>query len=616
MPYGAKQDKKTNYGPLIEVVVMVSTKKILISRRFFLGVSISAIALAACSPETEISSSVPAAPSWAVEEVRTSEYIAPELASSDIRPEIGGLHGAVVSEHPLASQAGYEVLRSGGNAVDAAVSMAAILAVVRPHMNSVGGDALSLFYEADTGQVTALNASGAAGVVATPSFFTDQGMTRMPPAGAASVTVPGAVSAWAAALAKYGTMTLAEALEPAILIAEEGFMVSTTLAEDLFTAATRLNEAGQEIYRPGGEPLKAGDLLRNPKLAASLRTIAKVGPDAMYGGEIGASLAAFIEAEGGHLRPSDFSAHQPEWVEPILTTFQGRTIYSMPPNSQGVVMLQMMAMAEEIPFAERSPNSPVLLHELVEITKLAFADRDRWVADPRFADVPISALLDRDYLSERSTLVGEEASAHREAGFGEEILISANAKRDEGGDTVYLMVVDRNGNAVSWIQSLYGTFGSNMVDPATGIVLQNRGSGFSLVEGHPNQVAPGKRPFHTLMNALVTNDEGFEIAIGTPGGGGQPQFVMQALIQAIMFGLSPQQAVEAPRFRIGSGRQLQLESRLSEQAKSGLAARGHDITVTEGWVADYGSVQMIQKLPSGVLRTGADMRREAAAMAY
>lgn len=595
---------------------MVNVKKHMIFNRIILGASISAIALVACSPETGVSSSVPAPPALVVEEVRTSEYIAPELAASDIRPETGGIHGAVVSEHPLASQVGYEVLRSGGNAVDAAVSMAAILAVVRPHMNSVGGDALSLFYEADTGKVTALNASGAAGAVATLSFFTDQSMTRMPPAGAASVTVPGAVSAWAAALEKYGTITLAEALEPAILIAEEGFMVSSTLAEDLFTAATRLNDAGQEIYRPGGEALKAGDLLRNPKLAASLRTIAKEGPGAMYGGEIGASLAAFIEAEGGHLRPSDFSSHQPEWVEPISTTFQGHTIHSMPPNSQGIVMLQMMAMTEEIPFAERSSNSPELLHELVEITKLAFADRDRWVADPRFADIPIPELLDRDYLSERSTLVGEEASAHREAGFGEEIVVATNAKLNEGGDTVYLMAVDQDGNAVSWIQSLYGTFGSNLVDPTTGIVLQNRGSGFSLVEGHPNQVAPGKRPFHTLMNALVTNDEGFEIAIGTPGGGGQPQFVMQALIQTIMFGLSPQQAVEAPRFRIGSGKRLQLEARLPEETKSGLAARGHDITLTEGWTADYGSVQIIQKLSSGVLRTGADMRREAAAMAY
>ncbi|MDP2140420.1 MAG: gamma-glutamyltransferase [Gammaproteobacteria bacterium] len=577
----------------------------------------TALAIAACAPETaEVPASASPLSVAVVEEVRTSEYIAPELTSSDIRPEVGGTHGAVVSEHPLASQIGYEVLRAGGNAVDAAVSMAGVLAVVRPHMNSVGGDALSLFYEADTGNVTAMNASGAAGAVATPSFFTDQGMTRVPSSGAGSITVPGAVSAWAAALEKYGTITLAEALEPAIQIAEDGFMVSSTLAEDLFTAATRLNEAGQEIYRPNGKPLRAGDLLKNPKLAATLRKIASQGPSAMYGGEVGAAIAAFVEAEGGHLRPADFNAHEPEWVEPISTTFQGRTIHTMPPNSQGIVMLQMMAMAESLPFAERSSNSPELLHELVEITKLAFADRDRWVADPRFADIPIDELLDRDYLAERAALIGGEASSHREAGFGNEILIASNAKLNEGGDTVYLMVVDPAGNAVSWIQSLYGTFGSNLVDPVTGVVLQNRGSGFSLVEGHPNQVAPGKRPFHTLMNGLVTNDAGFEIAIGTPGGGGQPQFVVQALIQTLMFDLSPQQAVEAPRFRTGSGLELELETRLPNAAKDGLAARGHDISLTEGWTADYGSVQMIQKLPSGVLRTGADMRREAAAMAY
>ncbi len=575
--------------------------------------------LLACSPQDPVATATPPAaapPATALVEVATSEQIAPELAGSDIRPEVGGLRGAVVSEHPLASQVGYEVLRAGGNAVDAAVSMAGVLAVVRPHMNSVGGDMFGLFYEADTGQVTALNASGAAGSVGTPSFFTDKGLTRVPGSGAGSVTVPGAVSGWAAALERYGSISLAEALEPAIQVAEEGFMVSATLAEDLHEASARLNPAGQAVYRPGGEPLQAGDLLRSPQLAASLRMLAEQGPQAMYGGELGQSIAAFIEAEGGHLRPQDFAAHEPQWLDPVSISFRGREVYTMPPNSQGIVALQMLTMADTLPLETLGSNSPELLHYLVEYSKLAFADRDRWVADMRMAEVPVPQLLDADYLQRRAATVTEMAALEVEAGFGDEIFVAANAKVDEGGDTVYLMVVDAEGNAVSWIQSLYGTFGSNLMDPATGIVLHNRGAGFSLVEGHPNQVAPGKRPMHTLMNLLVTNADGFEMAVGTPGGGGQPQFVVQGVIQSLIFGMSPQQAVEAPRFRAGNGAELGLESRLPPATREALAARGHEVSVTEGWTADYGSLQMIQKLPNGILRPGADMRREAAAMAF
>ncbi len=575
--------------------------------------------LLACSPEQPVTSASPPAaapPASAVVEVATSEQIAPELAGSDIRPEVGGLRGAVVSEHPLASQVGYEVLRAGGNAVDAAVSMAGVLAVVRPHMNSVGGDMFGLFYEADTGQVTALNASGAAGAVGTPAFFIDKGLTRVPGSGSGSVTVPGAVSGWAAALERYGTISLAEALQPAIQVAEEGFMVSATLAEDLHEASARLNPAGQAVYRPGGEPLKAGDLLRSPQLAQSLRLLAEQGPQAMYGGELGQSIAAFIEAEGGHLRPEDFAAHEAQWLDPVSISFRGREVYTMPPNSQGIVALQMLTMADTLPLETLRSNSPELLHYLVEYSKLAFADRDRWVADMRMAEVPVPQLLDADYLQRRAATVTEMAALEVEAGFGDEIFVAANAKVDEGGDTVYLMVVDAEGNAVSWIQSLYGTFGSNLMDPATGIVLHNRGAGFSLVEGHPNQIAPGKRPLHTLMNLLITNPDGFEMAVGTPGGGGQPQFVVQGVIQSLIFGLSPQQAVEAPRFRAGNGAELGLESRLPPSTREALAARGHEVSVTEGWTADYGSLQMIQKLPNGILRPGADMRREAAAMAF
>jgi len=551
------------------------------------------------------------------DEVQTAEDIPLELAGADIRPEVGGLHAAVVSGHPLASQIGYEVLRQGGNAADAAVTMAAMLAVLRPHMNSVGGDTFALFYEAESGEVSVLNASGRAGALATPEFYSELGHQRVPFAGPLSITVPGAVSAWDETLSRYGSISLNEALQPAIQVAEEGFMVSSTLAADLASAAPRLNEAGQAIYMPGGAPLQAGDILRSTDLAASLRLIAEQGPAAMYGGELGARIAAFLESEGSHLRNDDFAAHQAEWMESVSIPFQGKQVHTVPPNSQGMVLLQMLAMAEKLPLSERSYNSPQLLHELAEITKIAFADRDRWVADPDFAKAPLANLLASDYLESRLALVGPMASAEHATGLSSELVDYYGNGPNEGGDTIYLMVVDTDGNAVSWIQSIFGSFGSGLVVPETGIVMQNRGAGFTLEEGHPNQIAPGKRPFHTLMATLVTDADGeLAMTIGTPGGGGQPQFIAQTLIKSLAFGLSPQQAVESPRYRTGSGSSLALESRLPMETVDALGAMGHEVEVTEGWTANFGNMMVIERLPNGVLRTGADMRREAAAMAW
>ena len=551
------------------------------------------------------------------DEVQTAEDVPLELAGSDIRPEVGGLHGAVVSGHPLASQMGYEVLRNGGNAADAAVTMAAMLAVLRPHMNSVGGDAFALFYDAESKEVSVLNASGRSGALATPEYYRERGHERVPFAGALSVTVPGAVSAWDETLRRFGGISMEEALQPAIGLAETGFMVTNTLAADLASAAPRLNETGQAIYLPEGKPLQAGDILKSEGLAASLRMIAEQGPDAMYGGELGARIASFLEDEGSALRAADFEAHDAEWTSSVSIPFQDMQVHTVPPNSQGMVLLQMLAMAEMLPLNERSYNSPQLLHELAEITKIAFADRDRWVADPDFADAPLDTLLDTEYLADRLALLGDMASSEHSSGLESELIDRYGNGPNEGGDTIYLMVVDADGNAVSWIQSIFGSFGSGLVVPGTGIVMQNRGAGFSLEEGHPNLIAPGKRPFHTLMATLVTDADGeLAMTIGTPGGGGQPQFIAQTLVKSLTFGLSPQQAAESPRYRTGSGTNLGLESRLPDKTIEALEAMGHEVEVTDGWTANFGNMMLIQRLPNGVLRTGADMRREAAAMAW
>ena len=541
----------------------------------------------------------------------------------EIRPEVSGMHGAVTAGHPLAAAAGYEVLRNGGTAADAAVTMAAILAVVRPHMNGVGGDAFALFYDGETREVQALNGSGRAAEGATPEFFLEQEIEEMPETGPLAVTVPGAVSAWEAALQRHGTISLAQALEPAIHFAREGFVVTTTLAADL-SGATRLNEAGRELYAPGGDPLPAGEILRNPALAASLQAISDEGPGAIYGGEVGQALADFLETEGSPLRLEDFAAHSADWVDPVSLEFQGLSVHTLPPNSQGMVLLQTLGMVEARGIDAESAFAPEHLHALVEAKKLAFADRDRWVADPETDPAPMGRLLDPEYLAERAQQIGSEAAAEVAPGFedSDEPTASASRAGDAGqaagdGDTVYLIAVDAEGNAVSWVQSLFHSFGSGLVEPETGIVLQNRGGGFNLQEGHPNRIAPGKRPFHTLMATLVTGSGGeFEMAMGTPGGHGQSQTVAQALIQMVNFGMSPQHAAEAPRYRSYDGLTLRLESRLPETTRAGLAGMGHEVGVSQGWTAPFGNLQIIRRDANGVLRTGVDMRREAAALAY
>ncbi len=566
-------------------------------------------------------------------EVRTASEVPAALDPPDpIRPEVSGLHGAVVAGHPLAAAAGYEVLRAGGNATDAVVTMAAILAVVRPHMNGVGGDAFALFLDADEEEVRALNGSGRAGRLADPAFFEADGHESMPGSGASAVTVPGAISAWAAAMERAGTLTLAEALAPAIRLAEEGFVVTHTLAEDL-EGATRLNDAGQALYAPDGNPLEAGATLRNPALAETLRTLADEGPSAMYGGAIGQALADFIETEGGPLRVEDFADHRADWERPTSMDWLDRRVHTTGPNSQGFVLLQTLGIAEAAGMRDGASLSPDALHTLIEAKKLGFADRDRWLADPAVAPLPMEDLLDPDYLRERAALIdrdraaealdpGEEAPWESAAAHGDDEASSGDETSNDGeplddGDTVYLMAVDADGNAVSWIQSLFSSFGSGLVEPTTGIVLQNRGAGFTLEEGHPNRVAPGKRPFHTLMATMVTDPDGrFEIAIGTPGGHGQSQTVAQGLLHLLHGGLSPQAAVEAPRYRSEDGTVVLLEDRYPEAGRDFLEARGHELRLRSGWTAPFGNLMVIRREADGTLRTGADMRREGAAMAW
>jgi gamma-glutamyltranspeptidase/glutathione hydrolase len=535
------------------------------------------------------------------------------------RPDVRGTTGAVSAGHPLAAQAGLSVLKGGGTATDAIIAMAGVLAVVRPHMNGMGGDAFGIFYDGATNEVSALNASGRSGALATPDFFSSLGLDEIPTTGGLSVSVPGAVAGWVDAHERFGTKSFGELLEPAIHFARDGFPVSTRLALDFEAQGARLNEHGQNRYLPGGSPPVVGTLLKNPALAASLETVARRGKAGYYEGEIARALAAFVEREGGHLRASDFAAHTSTWVEPLRGDYLGHTFVVMPPSTQGPAQLALIEMSKAHAIETLGHNSAEYFHTLIELKKLAFADRDRWIGDPEKADVPIARLLDAEYLRARAEMVNPSQAAEGvAAGFGDDHEGLEEEDLDDRGDTVYLTAVDQWGNAVSWIQSNFSGFGSGLLDAETGILLHNRGSLYTLAEGHPNQVAPGKRPYHTLTPMMaLTDDGGFAFTLGTPGGDSQPQSLLQIVHNLLVFGMTPQEAIEAPRFRSMAGLAVSVEDRVSLEALSGLEARGHLLTVIQGWTATFGGAQMIMYDPTtGVLTAAADPRREAYALAY
>ncbi len=533
------------------------------------------------------------------------------------RPDVRGTLGAVSAGHPLAAQAGLAVLQEGGTATDAVIAMAGVLAVVRPHMNGVGGDAFGIFYDGASGEVSALNGSGRSGALATPDFFTAQGLTEVPQKGAGSVSVPGAVAAWVDAHERFGTLPFERLLAPAIRYAREGFPVSWRGAADWESQGDDLNEPGRNLYLPNGAAPPVGSLLRNAALGETLQAIARGGKEAFYEGAVGQRLAGFVEAEGGHLRAEDFAAHTSTWVEPLRGEYLGHTFLVMPPNTQGVAQLAYMELAKHHPIASLGHNSTEYLHTMIELKKLAFADRDRWVADPEKADIPVERMLDPDYLRRRAGLVDMGRAAEDVApGIGEPVS-DTDEDQDDSGDTVYLTAVDQYGNAVSWIQSLFAGFGSGLLEPETGVVLHNRGALYTLEAGHPNRVAPEKRPYHTLTPMMALRDGELALTIGTPGGDSQTQTLLQIVHNLLIFDMSPQEAIEAARFRSNSGLSVVLENRVDEAVARALDGLGHRMRLIEGWTSTFGGAQMIYVDPeTGTLAAASDPRREAYGLAY
>jgi len=530
-------------------------------------------------------------------------------AQAMMRPDVMGREAAVVSDHVLASSAGAAVLRNGGNAVDAAITMAAVLAVVRPHMNGVGGDNFVLIRDAKTNRVYALNGSGRAGTRATPSFFTTRKMTQVPGSGIMSVSVPGAVRAWEDALKRFGTISLSKALQPAIEYAERGFPVSTRLSLDIAGESRKVaaDSSLRNLFLPAGKAPTVGTILVQKDLARTLRALASGGSDALYRGPLAERIAQFIDREGGLVTSADLASHKSQWQEPLSTTYAGKTVLAFPPNSQGMTFLEMLNIAESVMPANEAPNSAAMIHVLAEASKLAYQDRDRFLADPEFSTVPVERLISKAYAADRAKVIRRDTVA---------ALDREGTVRDGNGDTIYLAVVDKDGNAVSMIQSLFAAFGSGRMVPGTGITLHNRGALFELDTSHPNVIAPGKRPFHTLSPAMALNTDGsLAIAFGTPGGDGQPQTLVQILNNVLRQGMTPQQAVEAARWRVFAGTRLGVEPGIDSTTRAALERRGHVVRLQEP-SAEFGGAQMIVIHSSGARMTGADPRREAYAVVW
>jgi gamma-glutamyltranspeptidase / glutathione hydrolase len=526
----------------------------------------------------------------------------------------------IATSQPLASAAGLQVMREGGNAIDAAVTAAAVLAVVEPTMNGIGGDLFAIVHDAKTKRLTGLNASGRAGHAATPEEFARRGVRRIPEYGPLTVTVPGVVDGWASLLQRHGTITLARALAPAIAYARDGFPVSEIIAVQWKGEEKRLaaDPAAAATFLVDGRAPAPGQVFSNPRLAATLELVAGGGRDAFYRGPIAAAIAKDMRARQGLIDESDFAAHRSDWVEPISTRYRGYDVFELPFNTQGFVTLEMLNILEGFDLARLGHNSADYLHLLVEANRIAFADRAAYLADPGAVPAATQAmLLSKDYAAaRRAEITPDRAAASfapgRPPGGGGQVSIDLEVNGT--GDTIYLTAADGQGNVISLIQSLYDAFGSGVVAGETGIVLQNRGALFTLEAGHPNRVAPGKRPFHTLVPAMVMKDGRPWLSFGVMGGDMQPQGHVQVLLNLIEFGMNVQEAGEAARYRL-AGSSVALETAIGADARAGLTARGH--TLRPSGFGMWGGFQGILVDPkSGVLMGGSDPRKDGLAIGF
>ena len=496
----------------------------------------------------------------------------------------------VSTSHPLAAQAGLKMLWKGGNAVDAAIAAAAAMAVVEPVSNGLGSDAFCILWDGQ--QLHGLNASGCAPMAWSPEYFRSrygEGQKTPPKRGADSVTVPGAVGAWAALHERFGKLPFADLMEPAAEMAERGYLVAPVVQEKWAACAPELvNQPGfADAFLPRGRVPEVGEHFSFPAAARALRSIGASKGRSFYEGEIAERIVQHIQAGGGSLSLQDMAANRPEWVVPISKNYRGHTLHEIPPNGQGIAALIALGILSHFDLKEFPVDSVKSQHLQIEAMKLAFADIQRYVADPRYMEVTAQEMLDDAYLAERAKLIDVNRAQDARAG------------NPVKGGTIYLTAADEAGMMVSFIQSNYAGFGSGLVEPQFGISLQNRGWGFSTDPSGPNRanlVAPGKRPFHTIIPAFLTRDGAPVMSFGVMGGNMQPQGHVQTLVRMLDYGQGIQAACDAPRWRFNAGMEVNLEPGMNPQVEQGLRALGHDVKVFTDPYLDYGAGQYIQRV--------------------
>ncbi len=536
---------------------------------------------------------------------------APPPSTMAGRSTVYAPNAAIATSQPLATSAGLAVLERGGNAIDAAVTAAITLTVVEPHMTGLGGDLFALIWSAEEGELRGFSGHGKSGSLMTREAILEAGHESIPGRTAMAVTVPGSLRGWADLLEEYGTISLAEAMEPAVRLAEEGFPVSRIVSGDWEGAENALaeNEGAREALLIDGERApRPGEWFRNPDYAETLRLIQREGPGVFYGGELGERIVEGLQELGGFITLEDLANHESQWVDPISASFRDYRLWQIPPPGQGIAGLQMLRILEPLPLESMGHNSPEYLHYLVEAKKLAYADLARYIADPQHMDVNVEELLTDEYIAGRRELI----DPHRAM----EAVDPGPAVTES--ETIYLSAADADGNMVSFINSVFSSFGSAVVVPGTGFALHNRGSGFTMEPDMPNTVGPNKEPFHTIIPGFVTktSEDGTEepwLSYGVMSGAMQPQGQVQVLLNLVLFDMDVQEAIDAARFRHFSGMNVGLEPPIAHEIREALRARGHEVSVAGPF--SVGGGQAVLRLEQG-WAAGSDPRKDGQAAGF
>jgi len=534
------------------------------------------------------------------------------------RSEVIARHGMAATSHPLTTQIAVDVLKAGGNAIDAAIAANAALGLMEPTGNGVGGDLFAIVWDAENHELVGLNASGRAPAQMTLGYFREHGLKEIPKYGPLPVSVPGAVDGWFQLHGRFGTKPMRELLAPAIRYAREGFPVTEEIARLLVVNQNRIGHypGFAETFMPNGRVPRKGEVFRNPRLADTLQAIADGGRDAFYKGDIARRIDAYMTEQGGLLRYEDLAAHTSEWVTPVSTNYRGWDVYELPPNGQGIAALQILNILEGFDIRDMGFGSADYVHVLVEAKKLAFEDRARYYADMDFVEVPVAALISKEYAAQRRELISMDKAARS---------LPAGDAKLEDGDTIYMTVADSAGNMISLIQSNYNGMGSGMTPGDLGFVLQNRANLFSLDPGHANVLEPGKRPFHTIIPAFVMKDGEPLISFGLMGGSMQPQGHAQIIVNLVDFGMNLQEAGDAGRVNhkgssqptgevMRDGGVVHLETGFSDAMRAALEAKGHRIGPSNH---EFGGYQAIMwDAVEGVYYGASEVRKDGQAAGY